>query len=232
MLMRKHALICGLLIAGLAMPAMAGSSRRQDISRIRSATDVFRDIVDTPESSVPLALLQSAACIAIIPGEMNLAFMFGGRYGKGLVTCRTPAKTWSAPAFVMITGGSFGFQLGGSSTDLILVFRNRDGLTKLLSDKFKIGGDATAAAGPLGRHAGASTDLQLHAEILTYSRSRGLFAGISLNGAIFEPDQDGDIAMYGNGAHSEDILDGKIPPPREAASLLAEMAKYALTEKQ
>ncbi|HVA71520.1 MAG TPA: lipid-binding SYLF domain-containing protein [Candidatus Limnocylindrales bacterium] len=233
--MRKHMLICGLvatgLVTGLAMPAVAGTSRRDDMDRIRAATDVFRDIVDTPDSSVPLDLLQSAQCIAIIPGELRFAFMFGGNYGKGLVTCRVgekPTRTWSAPAFVMIGGGGFGFQIGGASTDLILVFRNHDGLTKLLSDKFKIGGEATAAAGPVGRHAGASTDLQLHAEILTYSRSRGLFAGISLNGAVFKPDQEGDEAMYGSGVHSEDILEGKMPAPRQAQKLLAEIQKYAL----
>jgi SH3 domain-containing YSC84-like protein 1 len=152
----------------------------------------------------------------------------GGKYGKGIVTCRTGNKTWSAPAFVMISGGSFGFQIGGSSTDLILVFRNRDGLKKLLSDKFKIGGDATAAAGPLGRSAEASTDLQLHAEILSYSRSRGIFAGVSLNGAVFEPDDDGDVSLYGQGIGPETILNGKVASPAEAAPLLAEISKYAL----
>ena len=229
--MRKHKLICGLLAAGLAMPAAAGTGRDDDIGRIQAATDVFRDIVNTPESSIPLDLLQSAQCIAIIPSEVRFAFIFGGNYGKGLVTCRVgdkPSRNWSAPAFVMIGGGSFGFQIGGAATDLILVFRNRSGLTKLLSDKFKIGGDATAAAGPVGRHAGASTDLQLRAHILTYSRSRGLFVGISLNGAVFKPDQDGNVTMYGSDAHSEDILNGKMPAPHEVADLLAEITKYAL----
>ena len=224
-------LICGLLVFGLAMPAVAGSTRSDDISRIQAATDVFKEIVDTPESSIPLDLLQSAACIAIIPGQMHFAFIVGGNYGKGLVTCRIgdkPTRTWSAPAFVMISGGSFGFQIGGASTDLILVFRNRTGLKKLLSDKFKIGGEATAAAGPLGRHASASTDLQLHAQILSYSRSRGVFAGISLNGAVFQPDHDGDVAMYGAAVDSEAILNGKVVTPTEAADLLARIRKYAL----
>ncbi|MHB8756047.1 MAG: lipid-binding SYLF domain-containing protein [Candidatus Acidiferrales bacterium] len=229
--MRKHMLICGLLVAALAMPAVARTGRGDDISRIQSATGVFHDIVNTPENSIPLDLLQSAECIAIIPSEVRFAFFFGGNYGKGLVTCRVgdkPSRTWSAPSFVMIGGGSFGFQFGGAATDLILVFRNRTGLAKLLSDKFKIGGDATAAAGPVGRHAGASTDLQLNAQILTYSRSRGLFAGISLNGAVFKPDEDGNAAMYGSEAHSEDILNGKYPVPHQATDLLAEIKKYAL----
>ncbi len=225
--MRMRILICASLIFGLTLPAVAGSSRTDDLVRIQNATDVFRDIVATPESSIPLSIIQSAACIAIIPGEKHFAFIFGGKYGKGLVTCRI-ANGWSAPAFVMAGGGSWGLQIGGSSTDLILIFRNRDGLKKLLSDKFKIGADATAAAGPVGRHVGAATDLQLHAEILTYSRSRGVFAGISLNGAVFRPDQDGDVAMYGTSANHEDILNGKVAAPREAETLLGEIKKYAL----
>lgn len=225
--MRIHFLICASLILGLALPAFAGSTRNDDLARISSATDVFHDIVDTPDSSIPLDVIQSAACIAIIPGDKRFAFFFGGQYGKGLVTCRV-GKHWSAPAFVMISGGSIGFQFGGSSTDLILIFRNRDGLKKLLSDKFKIGADATAAAGPIGRHVGASTDLELHAEILTYSRSRGIFAGVSLGGAVFQPDQDGDVAMYGPNISTKQILNGKVAAPEPSDSLLSEIKKYAL----
>jgi lipid-binding SYLF domain-containing protein len=230
--MRFHLVICLALIFGLAAPAFAGSTRNDDLARIASSTDIFQDIVDTPESSIPLDIIQSAACIAIIPGDKRFAFFFGGEYGKGLVTCRIGnhlQQHWSAPAFVMISGGSFGFQWGGSSTDLILVFRNRDGLTKLLNDKFKIGGDATAAAGPVGRHVAASTDLELHAEILTYSRSRGLFAGISLNGAVFEPDDDADVAMYGASANTHQILSGEVPVPQPAEKLLSEIKKYAVS---
>ena len=226
--MKKRILLCAFLIGGLTLPTLAGSSRTDDISRIEDSTQVFKEIVDAPDSSFPLDLIQSAACIAIIPGVKQAAFVVGGKYGKGIVTCRTGNKAWSAPAFVMISGGSFGFQIGGSSTDLILVFRNRGGLTRLLSDKFKIGGEANAAAGPLGRNAEASTDLQLHAEILSWSRSRGLFAGISLNGAVFEPDQDGDISLYGSDATPEKILDGKYVVPSEANDLLKDITKYAL----
>jgi lipid-binding SYLF domain-containing protein len=144
--MRTHIAVCAWLILGLALPALAGSTRDDDVSRIQNASDIFQDIVNTPDSSIPLDIIQSAQCIAIIPSELHFAFFFGGQYGKGLVTCRV-GRRWSAPAFVMISGGSFGLQFGGSSTDLILIFRNRDGLNKLLSDKFKIGGEATAAAG-------------------------------------------------------------------------------------
>lgn len=225
--MKMRLLICGALMFGLALPAVAGSTRNDDLARIQSATEVFQDIVNTPESSVPLSIIQSAACIAIIPGEKHFAFVVGGKYGKGLVTCRLE-HGWSAPAFVMISGGTFGFQIGGSSTDLILIFRSRDGLNKLLSDKFKIGADATAAAGPVGRHVAAATDLELHAEILTYSRSRGIFAGISLDGSVFQPDEDGDVAIYGANVNHEDILNGKIAAPKEAESLLSAIKKYAL----
>ena len=228
--MKKRFAVCSLLIGSLVLPTFAGSSRTDDISRIEDSAQVFKEIVDAPDSSFPLDLIQSAACLAIIPGEMQFAFVVGGKYGKGIVVCRTGPKTWSAPAFVMIGGGSFGFQIGGSATDLILVFRNRNGLRKLLSDKFKIGGEATAAAGPLGRNAEASTDLQLHAEILSYSRSRGLFAGISLNGAVFQPDEDGNSALYGAGATPDKILAGNVPPPTEAAPLLTDISKYALTD--
>jgi len=226
--MRTQIVILATLILALTVPARAGSSRGDDISRIQDATDIFQDIVDTPDSSIPLDIIQSAQCIAIIPSELHFAFFFGGQYGKGLVTCRV-GQGWSAPAFVMIGGGSFGLQFGGSSTDLILVFRNRDGLKKLLSDKFKIGGEATAAAGPVGRHVGASTDLELHAEILTYSRSRGVFAGVSLNGSVFKPDQDADRTMYGEGVTRQDILDGKVATPQVAENLLQEIKKYALS---
>jgi SH3 domain-containing YSC84-like protein 1 len=229
-LMKKRFVVCTLLIGSLVLPAFAGSTRTDDISRIEDSAQVFKEIVDAPDSSFPLDLIQSAACLAIIPGEMKFAFLVGGKYGKGIVMCRTGPKTWSAPAFVMIGGGSFGFQIGGSATDLILVFRNRNGLRKLLSDKFKIGGEATAAAGPLGRNAEASTDLQLHAEILSYSRSRGLFAGISLDGAVFQPDEDGNFALYGTGTTPDKILAGNVPPPSEAAPLLADVSKYALTD--
>lgn len=225
--MRKQVFACMLLIGSLALPAIAGSSRSDDVRRIQESAQVFKDIVDAPDSSFPLSMIQSAACLAIIPGEMQFAFVFGGKYGKGIVLCRTGPRTWSAPAFVMVGGGSFGLQIGGSSTDLILVFRNRGGMRKLLSDKFKIGGQATAAAGPVGRNAEASTDLQLHAQILSYSRSRGLFAGISLNGAVFQPDNDGNVALYGH-VTPEEILNGKVTPTSDADGLLKDISKYAL----
>jgi lipid-binding SYLF domain-containing protein len=218
------------LVAALALPALASSDKNDDLSRINRATEVFQQIMATPDKSVPQELLESAKCIGIIPGEKKFALGVGGNYGKGLVTCRT-ANGWSAPLFISVGGGSFGFQIGGQSTDIVMIFRNRSGVDSLLSDKFKVGADATAAAGPVGRHAGADTDVKLNAEILTYSRSKGAFAGISLDGAVVQPDESGNTAMYGekygNSENRRAILNGKIPVPKDAQPLVREIAQYA-----
>jgi len=226
--MRKRAILYLLMSLTLSLSARAVSTREDDIHRIEDAAQIFQEIMGTPDKAIPQELLHSAQCIAIIPGEMKFAFMVGGNYGKGLVTCRT-ANSWSTPFFLAVGGGSFGFQIGGSSTDLILVFLGRRGLTKLLSDKFKIGGDASAAAGPVGRSAAAGTDIMLHAEILTYSRSRGVFAGISLSGAVVQPDDTGNQALYGPGADRESILDGKVATPAEARVLVQAVSKASGT---
>jgi SH3 domain-containing YSC84-like protein 1 len=217
------------LIASLVMPALASSDRSQDLDRLQASTQVFRQIMDTPDKGIPQELLESAKCIAIIPGEKQAAFIFGGQYGKGLATCRT-AHGWSAPVFLAMGGGSVGFQIGGSSTDVVMLFMDNNGLRHLLSDKFRVGADATAAAGPVGRHVAAGTDIKLDSEILTYSRSQGAFAGVSLNGAVVQSDQSGDRAMYGRKADRKQILDGAVPVPRAARPLLKEIAQYAHEE--
>ncbi len=196
-----------------------------DVQRIRSSREVFHELMQTPDSSIPNELLESARCIAIIPSEMNAAFIFGARYGKGVAMCDT-AHGWSAPVFLTVGGGSFGFQIGGSSTDVVMIFRNREGLRRLLSDKFKIGADASAAAGPVGRYASAATDLEMHAEILTYARSRGVFVGVSLDGAVVEPDRSGDHALYGEHVDREAVLAGKVSVPGVARDLVAEINRY------
>lgn len=217
--MKTRIVIVALLMSAMVAPAFAESGREKDVSRIRNARFAFEDIMRAPDNSVPQELLGSAKCIAIIPGEKRAAFVFGGRYGRGLVTCRA-GSSWSAPAFLLVSGGSFGFQIGGSSTDLILIFRNRGGMDRLLSDKFTVGADATAAAGPVGRHAAAATDAEMHAEILTYSRSRGVFAGVALDGAVVKPDRDSDVAMYGADIEPKSILDGHVKVPAEAQGLI------------
>lgn len=226
--MRKFATMYLLMTLALTLTARASSNRDDDVHRIEDSAQIFEEIMGAPDKSIPQSLLESAKCIAIIPAEKKLAFIVGGNYGKGLVTCRAP-KSWSAPVFLTVSGGSFGFQIGGSSTDLILVFRGRRGLNKLLSDKFKIGGDISAAAGPVGRSAAAGTDVTLHAEILTYSRSRGAFAGISLSGAVVQPDDTGNEALYGRPARIQNILDGKVPAPHEAMVLLEAVSKATHT---
>jgi SH3 domain-containing YSC84-like protein 1 len=217
--MKIRILMVTLLLAAMAAPAFADSGRAQDVQRIRSARFAFEDIMNAPDRSIPQELLGSASCIAIIPGEKRAAFIFGGRYGRGLVTCRT-GNNWSAPAFLMVGGGSFGFQIGGSSSDIVMIFRNRGGMDRLLSDKFTVGADASAAAGPVGRDAAAATDAEMHAEILTYSRSRGVFAGVSLNGAVVKPDRDADVAMYGADIEPNSILDGHVRVPAGAQGLI------------
>lgn len=222
--MRKQAILYLLVTLTLSLSARASSTREDDIHRIEDSAQIFQEIMGTPDKAIPQDLLESAKCIAIIPAEKKLAFMVGGNYGKGLVTCRA-VKSWSAPVFLTVGGGSYGFQIGGTSTDIVLVFRGRKGLDKLLSDKFKIGADATAAAGPVGRSAAAGTDIELHAEILTYSRSRGAFAGVSLSGAVVQPDDKGNQALYGFGVTRESILNGKVAIPAEAMVLVQAVSK-------
>ncbi len=215
----------------LSLPAMVSASDRDDdISRIHRATQVFQEIMNTPDKGIPSDILASAKCIAIIPGDKKFAFIFGGNYGRGLATCRTE-HGWSAPIFVAVDGGSVGYQIGGSSTDLVLVFMNDHALQSLLGDKFKLGADATVAAGPVGRHASAGTDIRLSAEILSYSRSKGIFAGVSLAGAVVQADKSGDRAMYGENVSRREVLDGKIPVPDSARPLDREIARYVREAK-
>lgn len=213
-------------LAGLAWPVMAASNRSDDIERINNSAQVFQEIMATPDKGVPQELLDSAKCIAIVPNQKKAAFGIGGTYGKGLATCRTP-KGWSAPLFLTVGGGSFGFQIGGSSTDVVMLFMNDKALQSLLSDKFKIGGEASAAAGPVGRHVAADTDVKLNAQILTYSRSKGAFAGVSLNGAVVQPDDSGNEAMYGEKVDRAKVLDGTVAVPTPAQKLVTTIARYA-----
>src|SRR5580700_1573098 len=170
-------------LALLVTLTAAASDREDDVNRIQKSAGAFKEIMNTPDQGIPQDLLESAKCIAIIPGDVKFAFIFGGSYGRGVATCRTE-HGWSAPMFVAIDGGSVGYQIGGSSTDLVMLFMNDHALQSLLSDKFKLGADASVAAGPVGRNAAAGTDLKLNAEILSYSRTKGVFAGVSLDGAV------------------------------------------------
>ena len=204
--MLKRILMFSALTLVVTQIAVA-SDREDDVTRTQKAAQVFKEIMDTPDKGIPHDLLESAKCIAIIPGDKKFAFIFGGSYGRGVATCRT-SHGWSAPMFVAIDGGSVGYQIGGSSTDIVMLFMNDRALHSLLSDKFKLGADASVAAGPVGRSAAAGTDLKLNAEILSYSRSKGVFAGVSLDGAVVQVDKSGDQGMYGADVDRHEIVDG------------------------
>jgi len=223
--MKKYFAALSVLALFLIMPIVSrASDKEDDINRTQSSARVFQEIMDAPDSIYP-SVLNKARCIAIIPGDKKFAFIFGANYGRGLAVCRT-ATGWSAPIFLAVEGGSFGYQVGGSSTDLILLFMNDHALHSLLSDKFKLGGDATVAAGPVGRDATAGTDLKLTAEILSYSRSKGIFAGVALDGTVIQADKSADRAMYGD-ATRHDILGGNVPVPADARILVQELQKYS-----
>jgi lipid-binding SYLF domain-containing protein len=219
--MLKRLVIVATLALLVTIPAVA-SDREDDVKRTDKATQVFREIMNTPDQGIPQDLLASAKCIAIIPGDVKFAFIFGANYGRGLATCRT-GHGWSAPMFIAIDGGSVGYQIGGSSTDLVMLFMNDRALKSLLSDKFKLGADASVAAGPVGRSAAAGTDLKLNAEILSYSRSKGVFVGVSLTGAVVQADKSGDRAMYGHDVDRHEILNGRVAVPASARPLLREI---------
>lgn len=211
----KILMVAGVSAATSLAPLMfAGEAPTK---RLANATMVVRQMMHMDDKGVPQDLVNKAACVAVVPGLKKAGFIVGAKYGKGFVACRKAGGGWSAPAAISIEGGSVGFQIGASEQDLILLIMNGDGEKKLLQDKFTIGGDATAAAGPVGRDLSAQTDAQLHAEILSYSRARGLFAGISLEGATLRPDHDANKDLYGSDMPAKDILEGAVPAPPAAA---------------
>jgi SH3 domain-containing YSC84-like protein 1 len=216
--MVKRLLIYPVLLLAAAQIAVA-SDRADDVARTEKAAQVLKEVMDAPDKGMPHDLLERAKCIAIIPGDKKFAFILGGSYGRGVATCRT-GHGWSAPMFIAMDGGSVGYQIGGSSTDIILLFMNDRALHSLLSDKFKLGADASVAAGPVGRDAAASTDLKLNAEILSYSRTKGVFAGVSLDGAVVQVDESGDQALYGDNVGTHGILDGEVRIPASARNLM------------
>jgi SH3 domain-containing YSC84-like protein 1 len=194
--------------------------------RIEAAGTVLNEIQAAPDNRIPEEVLGSAECVAVVPSLLNGGFVVGGRYGKGVASCRTP-KGWSAPAFFVVGGGSFGLQIGGQATDLVMLIMNKGGMEHLLSSKFKVGGDASAAAGPVGRHASADTDWKMRAQVLTYSRSRGLFAGLELNGAVIKQDKDSTREFYGHMVPFRTSLQGEVEAPKAAYPFLSSLAKWA-----
>jgi len=216
--MRKS-LVIMLAIAGtLSNAALAEDREAKVADRLEASVDTLVDMSHADDKGIPQDLLENSHCVIVIPGMKKAGFIFGAKYGRGFASCRRPSNAgWSAPAAMRVEGGSVGFQIGASETDVVLLVMNDSGMKHLLSDKFTIGGDATAAAGPLGRGATAQTDAMMHAEMLSYSRSRGLFAGISLEGATLRPDEDSNRELYGRHTTNRQILTGnfKTPPVAE-----------------
>jgi len=196
--------------------------------RLNAATGVVSDIMGAPDKGVPKDLLDKAACVVIVPSVKKGAFVIGAKYGRGFIVCRNKNGVgWSAPGGVRIEGGSVGLQIGGSTTDVVMLLMNQTAIDKLLSSKFTIGADASAAAGPVGRTASAQTDAQLHAELLTYSRAQGLFAGVSLEGATLRPDDDANKDLYGKPMSNKDVVLGNVQAPPNAAKLLEELNRHS-----
>jgi SH3 domain-containing YSC84-like protein 1 len=213
------------VIAALsAAPAFGADMEKLD-SRLDSARTVLEQIMSTPDKSIPDSIARQAVCVGVVPGVIKGAFIFGAEYGQGVVTCRT-REGWSAPVFIRMAGGSFGFQIGGQGTDLVLVAINHKGFQDLLRDKFKIGGDASAAAGPVGRDAQAATDLSMHAELLTWSRTRGLFAGIDLNGVSVSQNTADTDDFYNGAHHFDEVLHGGVVAPEAARPFIHAVERY------
>ncbi|HVC46647.1 MAG TPA: lipid-binding SYLF domain-containing protein [Terracidiphilus sp.] len=220
--------ICCFLAMGCT--AFAASSRASLQARVDAAKTVMDQIMSAQDNSIPLNILEDATCVAVVPGLKKGAFVFGGQYGQGVVTCRT-GHGWSAPVFIRMAGGSFGFQIGGQSTDLVLVAVNDKGFQDLLKSKFKIGGDASAAAGPVGRSGQAATDWKMNAELLSYSRNKGLFAGIDLDGTSVSQNAD-DTELYYGAPHSfESVLKGDVAIPQGAVAFVRTVAHYFIRAK-
>ena len=217
------AIIAG--FAWLSVSARAADDSQKLDSRLDSAKTVIDQIEAVPDKSVPDGIARKAVCVGVVPGMVKGAFIFGAEYGQGVVTCRT-AHGWSGPVFIRMAGGSWGLQIGGQGTDLVLVAINHKGFQDLLDDKFKIGAGAAAAAGPVGRSANASTDLSMRAELLTWSRSRGAFAGIDLNGTSVSQNKADTDALYGSNHSFNQILNGDVPPPRAARPFLDAISHY------
>jgi SH3 domain-containing YSC84-like protein 1 len=210
-----------LVVSGAAFPP----DRSDEVKRLQRATEVFQEIMKTPDKGIPEDLLDKADCIAVVPGLKKGGLGIGGKYGKGVIMCRKPGHNWTAPLFITIEGGSFGLQLGFEQIDVVMLIMNRKGVEKLIGDKFTIGADASAAAGPVGRQTSAQTNIRMDAEILTYSRAKGLFAGISLDGATLRPDKDGNRDFYGKDIDARKILlDGTVEMPAEARPLASALS--------
>jgi len=219
-------LICLMLFSsvGLAGSLAWAGAREDSTERLKMSTEVLKSIMETPDKGIPEEVLESAKCIMIVPHLVKGGFVFGAEHGRGVASCRT-SSGWSAPAFISIGGGSWGLQIGAEAVDLVMLVMNEHGLQHLLSSKFQIGGEASASAGPVGRHASAGTDWKMESELLTYSRSKGAFAGLTLEGTVVEQDDDSTRAIYHKKVPFRTVLSGQIAPPQVAAEFMREVAR-------
>ena len=220
--MKRLVVLLGL--AALTVPSFAQVPQNL-VNRLDAAQQTLNAIMAVPDKSIPASILQEATCVGVVPGLLKGAFIFGAEYGQGVVTCRTP-RGWSGPVFIRMAGGSWGFQIGGKGTDLVLVAVNKKGFQDLLASKFKIGASASAAAGPVGRDAGAATNLTMQSELLTWSRARGLFAGVDLNGVSVSQNRADTQLLYGSPHTFRTILNGDVPVPAAARPFVRTVAKY------
>ena len=232
MKMKASVLLLIFLVVGSI--SRADQTKTDVVERLNSSTTTLHQILAAPDKGIPDEVFKGAKCVAVVPGLIKGGFIIAGKHGRGVATCRLPNGRWSAPAFFAISGGSWGAQIGLESVDLVMLLMNDEGMRHLLQDKFQIGGEAAAAAGPVGRHAEAGTDWKIESQMLTYSRSKGLFVGIDLGGSVVERDKDSTRVLYGKDLTNAQILDGKITAPVEARSLLAEvrLAKRVAVKKE
>src|SRR6202162_2189997 len=226
--MMKNLILLPLLALLCAVSFAANDQAKESkaTDRVQAAADVLNQIESAPDSGIPREILSKAECVAVVPSLLKGGFIVGAKYGRGLASCRAP-KGWSAPAFFMMTGGSIGFQIGGQAVDLVMLIMNNDGMQHLLSSQFALGADASVAAGPVGRHAEGNTDWKMRATVLTYSRARGIFAGVSLNGASIKQDKDATREFYGHMVTFKAALTGEVDPPPPANAFLTTLAKWA-----
>ncbi len=217
-----------LVLAALSAGVAGAADQPDAVKRLAAAASAFKEVMGVPDKAIPQQLLEKAQCVVVVPDLKSGAFIIGAKYGKGFVFCRKKSGVgWSAPGSVRVEGGSFGLQIGGTETDVFMLIMNERGMERLLSTKFTLGGDATAAAGPVGRSTQAETDAALTAEILTWSRARGVFAGVSLTGSTLREDDDWNKELYGKALKNREIITGNMAPPAGAAPLLEELNKYS-----
>ena len=227
---RISGILCGVALMATTLSSFAQSDKAKLDDRLTAARDVMNEIMATPDKGIPDQILRGAKCVVVVPAYKKGAFVVGAQYGQGVATCRTP-NGWSAPVFVQLAGGSFGWQIGGQSTDLVLIAMNQNGLQDMLKNKVKLGADAAASAGPVGRNAQAGTDWKLNAEFLTYSRSKGLFAGLDLDGTVLSQNGDDTRTEYGSDIPFKTVLEGNVPVPDNAKPFVRTVRNYFVDVK-